>query len=96
MMSDFLEAKGFLHQTEEGTWLLCDAPNLKSCCLEKHLITSLEGDFSHFSTTKPLIITEAGPIQKNGSVPYGAIGAAFVLLALFFYLRRRLKRPLLP
>ncbi|MCC5832388.1 MAG: hypothetical protein JJU12_05025 [Chlamydiales bacterium] len=101
--------EGFLHRSDEG-WLLCDAPNLKSCCLKKHAVVKLEGDFSNYPSDKAVVVkgvyesgtlAEAAVREKNSHFPYWSLGAVLLLCCLWslFKLRpfkSRKGRPLPP
>ncbi len=100
-----IEYEGFLQQTEEGEWLLCDTPNLKSCCLHKHTLITLEGDFSRYSNHAAVtvqgilsdgVLKEVRVQEKNGSIPYGFIGAVLVVIVAICLIIRRRGRPLPP
>lgn len=87
--------EGFLHKTEEG-WLLCDAPNLKSCCLKKHAVIQLEGDFSNYPLDKAVVVkgvykagmlADAAVYEKNAPFPYWSVGAVFLICSLWAVVR---------
>lgn len=100
-----VQLEGFLHKTDEGVWLLCDAPDLKSCCLKKHALAALEGDFSRYApdaavTVKGVysagILIDAAVQEKNGSFPYWTLGAVLLAVSLWMAIKWLKGRPLLP
>ncbi|MCH9626707.1 MAG: hypothetical protein S4CHLAM2_03350 [Chlamydiales bacterium] len=99
--------QGFLYKPDEENWILCDAPNLKSCCLQKHAVVTLEGDFSRYSLEKAVtvkgiyhanghLLSEVSVVEKNGHTPYWTLGILLVSLALWMTFKSWRGRPLPP
>lgn len=99
-MAEKTSYKGFLHQTEGGAWILCDAPRLKSCCLKKHTLVNLEGDFSGYPQYKPVVIkgtynpathTFSGEaVNMQGS--FSPLWAIFLGTAIVMFIIRKIRR----
>jgi hypothetical protein len=105
-----LELKGFLFQSNDGAWILSKDPDLKSCCIgsahKRDSQVTLLGEFSTYSTNKPLqvtgtlhaategyILAETDVIQK-GSFPIWTVGGACIVCLVLVGVK--LKRLLLP
>ncbi len=94
---------GFLYKNEQGVWLLCNAPNLKSCCLESHAVVTLEGDFSRYKVDSVVTVEgvyKGGTLsavcvhEKSSPFPYWSLGAALLIICVWITLKRLKGRPL--
>ncbi len=99
--------QGFLYKPEGDHWILCDAPNLKSCCLQKHAVVNLEGDFSRYSLKKAVtvkgtyhanehLLREVSVVEKNGPTPYWTLSILLVGIAAWVAFKSWKGRPLPP
>ncbi len=99
--------QGFLQKSSEETWVLCDAPNLKSCCLKQHTIVTLEGNFSDYPKETVVMVqgiyddttntlSHVSVKEMHGSFPFWTIGAVIFLFGSWAFFKRKLKRPPLP
>ena len=105
VINDVKTFEGFLYQTDQNQWVLCDAPHLKNCCLQQRTLVILDGDYSNYPAHTAIIaqglfsdntLSEVTIQEKNGSFPVWTVGAVFIVLICFGLFKRRKGRPLPP